>query len=158
MRRWALLLFNGLTGCGKPDPAQPAPTPVQSVSVAPHGTGSPNEPVLLVGPRKPIDPSGGDVERVEVKDGEPDASFKPPKDRCPNGVTEMIAVHVPLGETMELAPGAKPVSALGNKEAVTIVYDRSRGLVRITARKYGLVFVLTERDRQCAWYGVNSGY
>jgi hypothetical protein len=151
-------LLVGLLGCAKPEPTQPTPTPVDAVSVAPQSTGSPNEPVLLVGPQKPMDPNGGDVERVMVKDGEPDASFQPPKDRCPEGVTEMIAVHIALGESMELAPGADPVSALGRSEAVDVVYDRSRKIVRITARRYGLVFVLTERSRRCTWYGVNSGY
>jgi hypothetical protein len=156
VRRLLLPLF--LVGCAKPEPAQPTPTPLQSVSVAPQSTGSPNEPVLLVGPQKRIDPTSADVERVKVTDGAPDASFSPPKDRCPDGISEMIAVHVALGETMELAPGAMAVSARGSSEAVDVVYDRTRKIVQITARKYGLVFVLTERDRRCTWYGVNSGY
>ena len=150
---WTLLLV----GCAKAETQSAAqPTPVQSVSVAPQSTGSPNEPVLLLGGQKPIE--SGDVERVRIKDEQPDASWKPPKDRCPDGLTEMIAVHVAINESMELAPGAGPVSALGSSEAVDVVYDRSRRIVRITAKKYGLVFVLTERDGRCTWYGVNSGY
>lgn len=154
MRSWALLLI----GCGTAQ--HPQPTPVQSVSVAPQSTGSPNEPVLLVGPQpKAFEPSGGgDIERVKVTDAQLDASWKPPKDRCPEGVTEMIAVHVPIGETMELAPGAAPVSALGGNDAVDVMFYRTRKIVRIIAKKQGLVFVLTERERKCTWYGVNSGY
>jgi hypothetical protein len=154
--RWGLLL---LLGCAKSEPAQPAASPVQSVSVAPQSTGSPNEPTLLLGTPKSTPPrEAGDVEHVKVKDGAPDASFQPPKDRCPDGVTEMIAVHLALGEAMELAPGASPVSALGGSDAVDVIYDRSRQIVRIRAEKHGLVFVLTERSGKCTWYGVNAGY
>jgi hypothetical protein len=155
--RWTLLL---LVGCATSEPAQTSASPVQSVSVAPHSTGSPNEPTLLLGTPKSVEPRGdsGDVEHVKVKDEQPDASWKPPKDRCPDGVTEMIAVHVALGDAMELAPGASAVSALGTSEAVDVVYDRTRRVVQITARKYGLVFVLTERGGKCTWYGVNAGY
>lgn len=157
MKWWPLLLV----GCERPEPAQPTrPSPVEAVSVAPHSTGSPNEPTLLLGPQKPIDSAA--VERVKVKDEAPDASFLPPRDRCPDGVTEMIAVHLALGESMEIAQGASPVaalaSALGGSEAIDVVYDRTRKIVRVTAKKYGLVFVLTERDHRCTWYGVNSGY
>ena len=152
--RWSLLL---LLGCAKPEAAQPtSASPVQSVSVAPQSTGSPNEPTLLLGAPQPIE--SPDIEHMKVKDEELDASFRPPKERCPDGITEMIAVHLALGETMELAPGASPVSALGRSQSVDVVYDRSRHVVQITAKKYGLVFVLTERDRHCTWYGVNAGY
>lgn len=152
--RWCLLL---LLACAKPEATQPSNvSPVQSVSVAPQSTGSPNEPTLLLGAPQPIE--SPEIERVKVKDEELDAGFRPPKERCPDGVTEMIAVHLALGETMELAPGASPLSALGSSQSVDVVYDRSRRIVRVTAKKYGLVFVLTERDRRCTWYGVNSGY
>lgn len=150
MRWWALLLL----GCAKPQPV----SAVDAVSVAPQSTGSPtNEPTLLLGTPKPIEP--GDVERVKVKDEQPDANWKPPKDRCPDGVTEMMAVHVALGDSIELAPGATPVAATsGTPDAADVIYDRTRKIVRITARKYGLVFVLTEQGRRCTWYGVNAGY
>jgi hypothetical protein len=151
VRVWTLLLL----GCAKPEPAQP--TPIQSVSVAPQTTGSPNEPALLLGTPAPVDPTG--VERVKVKDEQPDAAWKPPRERCPDGIVEMMSVHVPLGQTMELAPGAAPVSALGsNPDAADVTYDRGKKIVQVTARKYGLVFVTVERDGKCTLYGVSTGY
>jgi len=149
---FALVVF----GCAKSDP--PVANPVQSVSVAPQGSGSPNEPVLVVGPTSPADPPG-DVERVKVSDERPDVSWHPPKDRCPEGVNEMMAAHVPLGDSMELQAGATPVLALGAKpDSVEVIFDRSRKTVRVTARKFGLVYVLVERDHRCTFYGVTSGY
>lgn len=148
-----------LVACAKPEAAQPStPSPVTSVSVAPQSTGSPDEPALLVGPAPTAEPPG-DVERVKVQDERPDAGWKPPKDRCPEGVTEMMAVHLPLRESMELAAGATPISALGSTpDAVDVIFDRKRQIVRVTAQKYGLVFVLVERAHKCTLYGVGSGY
>lgn len=149
-----------LASCAS-ETARPAqPTPIQSVSVAPQSTTSPNDPVLLVGPQKPLEAAApGDIERVPVKAEEPDARWKPPKEVCPNGIGEMMSVHLKIGETMELPAGARPVSALGsNPDAIEVVFDRGRKIVRLTARKYGLVFVLTARDNECIWYGVSGGY
>jgi hypothetical protein len=156
VRWWALLLAPVfVVGCAKPEPSQP--TPIQSVSVAPQTTGSPNEPTLLLGAPKPVD--GADVERVKVKEDQPDAAWKPPKEQCPDGITEMISVHVPLGQTMALAPGAAPVSALGsNPDAADVTYDRGKKTVQVVARKYGLVFITVERERKCTLYGVSTGY
>lgn len=148
-----------LTSCGKTEPA-PA-SPVEAVSVAPQTTGSPNEPTLLLGSAKPIDI--GDVEHVKVKEEQPDAAWKPPKERCPEGIRELMSVHVPLGQTMALDPGATPVSALGTSADVAdVTFDRGKKIVQVTARKYGLVYVtvVRERDgvRSCTLYGVNTGY
>lgn len=150
------LLLVALAACTKSTPA--SSTPVTEVSVAPQSTGSPNEPVLLVGPKTPAEPFG-DVERVRVAGDRPGADWRPPRDRCPDGITEMIAVHVPLGDAMELAPGARPVLALGDKpDSVDVLFDRKKGVVRVAARRYGLVYVLVERDERCTFYGVNAGY
>lgn len=131
---------------------------IRGVSVAPQSTGSPNEPVLLVGPKTPPEPAG-DVERVKVAEERPGADWRPPRDRCPEGVTEMMAVHVPLGDAMELAPGASPVLALGAKpDSVDVLFDHEKNVVRVVARKYGLAYVLVERDKRCTLYGVSSGY
>ena len=156
----ALVLAVRLLTAGACARAEPAPqTPrIDTVSVAPQGSGSPNEPVLLVGPQREADPPG-DVERVRVIEDRPDASWRPPKDRCPDGVTEMMAAHVPLGDAMELAPGASPVVALGARpDAVDVVFDRGKRTVRVIAKKYGLVYVLVERDKRCIFYGVSAGY
>lgn len=142
--------------CTKESP--PPPSPVQAVSVAPQTTGSPNEPALLLGTPKGGEP-GGDVQRVKIADDEPDAAWRPPKDRCPEGITEMISVHVPLGQTMGLAPGARPVSARGtDADSADVIYDRGKRTVQVVARKYGLVFVTVERDSKCTLYGINTGY
>jgi hypothetical protein len=136
----------------------PPPTPIESVSVAPQSTGSPNEPALLVGPQKQADPPG-DLERVRVSEERPESDWKPPKDRCPEGITEMMAVHVPLGDAMELSPGASPVLAMGAKpDAVDVLFDPARKVVRVVAKTYGLVYVLVKRDKSCTFYGVSSGY
>jgi hypothetical protein len=60
---------------------------------------------------------------------------------------------------MELQPGAAPVVALGAKpDSVEVIFDRTRRVVSVTARKFGLVYVLVERDHKCTFYGVTSGY
>jgi hypothetical protein len=101
----------------------------------------------------------GDVERVKVSPERPDLSWQPPKDRCPEGVNEMMSAHLPLGDAMELAPGASPVLALGEQpDAVEVVFDRGKKVVRVIARKFGLVYVLVERENRCTFYGVSSGY
>ena len=131
---------------------------IDHLSVAPQSTGSPNEPVLLVGPQRPPEPRGS-FERVPVAEERPDASLRPPKDRCPEGLTELIAVHLPLGDAMELAAGVSPVRALGDDPGVVdVLFDPRAKVVRVVAKKYGLVYVLVSRDAKCTLYAVNSGY
>lgn len=150
------LLLLACAACASSAP--PPPDPVKAVSVAPHSTGSPNEPVLLVAPKTPPEPPG-DLERVKVAEERPGSDWHAPRDRCPDGVTEMMAVHLPLGDAMELAPGATPVLALGAKpDAVDVLFDREKNVVRVLARKYGLVYVLVEREKRCTFFGVNAGY
>lgn len=152
--RWSPLLL--LLGCTRPEPARP--TAIQAVSVAPQSTGSPNEPTLLLGKPLPV-ASPGDTERVKVSADEPDATFKPPPERCPEGINEMMSTHLRLGETMELASGASPVFARGGSpDAIEITFDRSAQIVRATARANGLVFLVVARDRKCTLYGINGGY
>jgi len=157
VRWWTALLFLTFApACAKPEPTQPSP--VQAVSVSPQGTGSPNEPTLLLGTPKPAEP-GGDLEQVKIRDEQPEAAWKPPKERCPDGITEMMSVHVPIGQTMDLAPGVTPVSALGtNPDTAVVIFDRGKQTVQVTARKYGLVFVTVQRDAKCTLYGVSTGY
>lgn len=144
-----------VVACCKPE-TSPA-TPIEAVSIAPQTTGSPNEPTLLLG--MPTPPEAGGVERVRVLDGEPDSAWKPPKDRCPDGITELMSVHVPLGQTMILPPGASPVVASSNHPAAAdVTFDHGKKIVQVVARQYGLVYVTVERAKKCTLYGVSTGY
>lgn len=149
----ALVPLAALVACARA--AAPPPSPVERVTAAPASSPQPSDPVLVLGRA----PSPIAADRIPVKDGGPAADWKPPKDRCPDGIRELVAVHVPLGDAMELAPGASPVVALGqDPEAVDVLFDRARGVVRVAAKKYGLVYVLVEREKLCTFYGVSAGY
>lgn len=144
-----------LSACAKTATPVGSPNPIESVTMTPHSSSSPNDPVLLVGPSA----SEGAFERVEVTRGRPEADFRPPKDRCPDGITELDATHVPLGQTIALAPGASPVTAMGaDPEALEVTFDPERKLMRMRAKKQGLVYVVVVRDGRCTLYGVNAGY
>lgn len=157
-RAFVLLVCAAAAACAESAPPQRAASAVKEVSVAPQSTGSTNEPVLIVG-SKPLPDPPGDVERIKVAEEQPGSDWHAPRERCPDGVTEMIAAHVALGDAMELAPGAWPVLALGAKpDAVEVLFDRGRRVVRVVAKKYGLVYVLVEREKKCTFYGVNAGY
>lgn len=154
MRRLFALL--AVAACARP---AHQPNLVAEVSVAPQATASPDEPVLLLGKAKPADEPAGGLERVKVTNEEPDAAWKPPKDRCPDGIGELVSVHVPLGQAMALAAGAAPVSALGrHPDVADLSYDPAKKTIHVTARKYGSVYLTVVRDGKCILYGVSTGY